>query len=49
MTYRFVVNSLTHCTTLLGYEFGEEISYKITLDFSVRFDIYFMSQHGGVP
>lgn len=38
MTYRFVVNPLTHCTMLLGDNFGKETIDKITLDFIVYVD-----------
>lgn len=39
MTYTFVVNPLTNCTTLLGDTLGKETIYKITLDFIVNFNL----------
>lgn len=38
MTYRFVVNPLIHCTTLLCDNFGKETIHKITLGFNGNFD-----------
>lgn len=38
MTYRFVVNPLTHCAMPLGDNFKKETIYKMTLDFIVYFD-----------
>lgn len=38
MTYRFVGNSLTHCTTLLGNNFGKGKDYEIIIDFIVDFN-----------
>ena len=38
MTYRFIVNPLTHCTTLFGNKFGKQKVLKIMLQFMVDFD-----------
>lgn len=35
MIYRFVVNVLTHCSTLLGINYVKEKIYKIIFDFMV--------------
>lgn len=47
MPYRFIVNTLIHCATLLGTckQFGNKIIYKIMLDFTVYLD----RKYGGVP
>lgn len=39
MTYRFLVNALTHFATLLGKNFGKEQNYTIILDFIVHFNM----------
>lgn len=38
LTYRFVVNALTLCSTLLGNNFVKEKVYKNMLDFIVYFN-----------
>lgn len=43
VTFRFVVNALTHCPTLLTI-----LGMKIILDFIVYFDRKY-SQYGGLP
>lgn len=40
MTYRFVVNALNHCATLLDSNVWNERNYKIIHDFIVYFDIF---------
>lgn len=47
MTYRFVVNALIHCSTLLRTNFGKEKNIKIILDFMVYFYRNYVT--GGVP
>lgn len=38
MTYKFIVNPLIHCVTLLGDHVGKETTYIITLGFIVYLD-----------
>lgn len=48
MTYRFEVNAPTHCSTLLGTNFGKEKLQKFYLILWFIF-IGITSQNGGVP
>lgn len=43
MTNRFIVNTLTHCTTLLRNSFVKEKIYKIIFDFIVYSDRKFVT------
>lgn len=42
MTYRFLDNALTHCTTLLGNNFAKKKNYIL------NFFVYFNVKCGGV-
>lgn len=45
MTFRFVMNPLTHCATLLFGTFGKETIYKLHLKVTIKST----SQYGGLP
>lgn len=49
MTNKYVVNPLTHCTTLLENKSGKETIYKNYTLFYCLISINNASQHGGVP
>lgn len=44
MTFRFVVNALAHCVSLLGNIIRKESICKIILDFTVYFDMKYVNQ-----
>lgn len=48
-TYRFVVNTLTHCAVLPGNNFCSKNINEFKLDFILFFTIESMSHHGGIP
>lgn len=48
MTFRFVMNPLTHCATLLFGTFGKETIYKLHL-ILLLISIKSTSQYGGFP
>ena len=50
MTYRFIVNALTHCAMLLGnyWYFGKKTFIKLYL-ILLLISINSESQHGGIP